>query len=207
MGGETSIGGRTRWRRFILTFVPAVGAVATVLALMATGVVAAPMVISGQQFKVSASSLTAYTDTMPAFEQWGEVDLVGSSPSTGVAVTYLPNGADMPNLTQTVCGATNIPVTGMHYLLVELTADEAKATGGLTVDVVELSTDKTATATFQNIRIGIPVTGRSGAATFGQVADGFTINGNLHQTAVYTQAGTFALSNLHLKASLTDTCP
>jgi hypothetical protein len=44
--------------------------------------------------------------------------------------------------------------------------------------------------------------------SFAQTADSFAISGgNLHQTAYYTQAGTFALTGLSLSVTTPASCP
>ncbi len=193
--------GGTRWRRFALAFGVSFGLIATVLLLMARGVLAAPVTISGTQFQVKADSLVAHTtaDGSPAFIQYGYVD-----GSTGVAVTDLPAGGVLTNLRQTVCGQT--PMPGV-YLIVSLKADKADATGGLIVDATQLNGG---TATFNNIQIGVAapkgIPDSRAEGSFAQTADGVTIDG-LDQQAVYTQAGTFKLTNLGLTARLSTSCP
>jgi Family of unknown function (DUF6230) len=196
--GAIAFGG-TRWRRFALAFGTSFGLIATVLLLMARGVIAAPVTISGTEFQVKADSLVAHVPaTGPAFIQYGFVD-----GSTGVAVTDLPAGGVLMNLNQTVCGHTPIP--GVD-LIVKLTADKADATGGLVVDATTLNGG---TATFQNIQIGVPapngIPDQKAVGSFAQTADGVAID-TLSQQAVYTQAGTFKLTNLGLSASL-GKCP
>lgn len=192
--------GKTRWGRFSMIFGSSVALVAGALALTSMGVLALPVSISGTQFQVSADSLTAHTPASgPAFIQYGSIDLVGGSPSTGVAVTELPAGGTLPNLVQVVCAPTGLG----NYLKVTLSATNADATGGLVVDATDLSGG---TAVFNNIQIGVPVTSsRDGKSTFGQTADGVSITG-LTQTAVYTKAGTFTLTGLHLSAALVGSC-
>jgi hypothetical protein len=201
--------GGTRWRRFGLIFGICFAMIASVLVLMAKGILAAPVTISGTVFQVKADSLVAHTPgSGPAFIQYGFVDQSGSS-ATGVAVTDLPAGGVLSNLDQTVCGLTGLGGLNPNwkYLIVELKADTADATGSLVVDATSLNGG---TATFNNIRIGVPAPAGipDGAAvgTFAQTADGVSIN-TLNQQAVYTQAGTFSLTNLGLGAHLSSTCP
>lgn len=194
--------GGTRWRRFTLAFGVSFGAIATVMLLMAMGVLALPVSISGTQFRVTASSLTAKENSNgPAFLQYGNVDFTdpgSGAGATGVAVTNLPAGGVLKNMQQTVCGPTGLPGK-LAYLIVELSASTADASGGLVVDATKLDAND---ATFNNIQIGVKGPG----GTFAQTADGVTING-LDQTAVYTQAGTFKLSDLGLSARLDSSCP
>jgi hypothetical protein len=139
----------------------------------------------------------------PAFIQYGAVDLVNGTGPTAVAVTVLPAGGTLPNLNQVVCGPTGLP-SPMNNLKVILTATSADATGGLVVDATDLVGG---VATFNNIKIRVPVVSdRTGTSTFGQTADGVSITGGISQSAVYTQAGTFALTGLHLTAAFAATC-
>jgi hypothetical protein len=192
--------GRTRWRRFFLAFGPAFGIVVVVMVLLATGAMALPITVSGTKFTVAASSLTTTAGTN-AFVQIANVDPAPGGGLTAVATTILQNGGTLNNLSQTVCGPTGLPA-GFANLKVVLTANPAVAASGLVVDATDLTGD----ATFTNIQIGVPfLNPRTGAYTFAQTADNVSIN-NLNQTAVYTQAGTFTLTGLHLGASFTGAC-
>jgi hypothetical protein len=197
--------GKTRWRRFSVIFGSSMALVVGVLALMATGALALPVTISGTVFQVSASSLTSHTPSSgPAFIQYGAVDVTGGAP-TAVAVTVLPAGGVLPNLNQVVCGPTGL-AGPFANLKVTLTATSADATGGLVVDATSLDGGL---ATFNNIQIGVPVLsdrGQAPAYTFGQTADSVSITGGISQNAVYTQAGTFALTGLHLSAAFASSC-
>jgi hypothetical protein len=172
--------------------------------LMAMGVLALPVSISGTQFKVTATSLVAKpNDSGPAFIQYGNVDFTDPAHhagATGVAVTDLPAGGVLSDMHQTVCGPTGLGALNpdWRYLVVELSASKADASGGLVVDATSLNAHD---ATFDNIQIGVQGPG----GTFAQTADGVTIN-SIDQTAVYTQAGRFALSNLGLTAHLASSC-
>ena len=196
--------GGTRWRRFAAAFGTSFAAIGTVMVLMATGVLALPVSISGTQFKVTASSLVAKDNANgPAFIQYGNVDFTDPGAhkgATGVAVTNLPAGGVLTNMHQTVCGPTGLgPInSNWAYLVVELSASKADASGGLVVDATSLNAHD---ATFGNIQIGVQGPG----GTFAQTADSVTIN-SIDQTAVYTSAGTFKLSDLGLSAHLEATC-
>lgn len=191
----TSLSGRTRWRRFAVLFVPAVGAVATVMALMVTGVVATPMVISGTAFTVSADSLnTNTTSDQSEFIQYGFVDS-----GKGVAVNVIKH-AVLNNLDQVVCGATPAPGVSLKV--------EIKATSAVADNMVVDATSLTGDATFTNIAIGvqapsgIPDSGAVG--TFAQKADNASIT-TLKQQALFTSAGTFTLNGMSLTANLVGT--
>jgi hypothetical protein len=195
--------GGTRWRRFALAFGASFAAIGTVVVLMATGVLAVPIAISGTTFQVKADSLVAHTPSSgPAFIQYGTVDLTNDNAPTGVAVTDLPAGGRLTNMDQIVCGHTPF-----GYLVVELKADSADATGGLIVDATQLHGNA---AVFHNIKIGVPapdtIPDPAAVGKFAQTASGVTIS-TLSQKAVYTEAGVFRLSNLRLSARLSSTCP
>jgi len=194
--------GRTRWRRFVVVAGVVIAFVAVILVLLAKGVIALPVTISGTHFTVAADSLTAHQPSSgPAFIQYGTVDADPGKNPTAVAVTELPAGGVLPNLHQTVCGPTGLPGPFAN-LKVVINASSADATGGLVVDATHLTGG---TATFNNLQFGVPVTGRTGT-TFGETADGVSITGGLKQDAVYTQAGTFTLSGLDLSASFASSC-
>jgi hypothetical protein len=202
-------GGGTRWRRFTLAFGLSFGTIAALMVLMAMGVLALPITVSGTVFEVKADSLVAHEGSSPAFIQYGSADQSSGPNFTGVAVTELPNGGVLSNMDQVVCGQTGLGGlnASWKYLIVELKADKADATGGLVVDATKLNAGS---ATFNNIQIGVPapngISHPDSVGTFAQTADGVTIN-SLDQQAVYTQAGTFKLSNLGLSAHLSATCP
>ena len=205
--------GRTRWRRFGLVFVPVMALLGAMLVMMSIGVLATPVVISGLPFTVTASDLSG-----TGFTQYGEVDFdphgtPGGTPNclstschpTGVAVSQFSN-ATLTHLDQTVVGPTGLGGinAGWTCLKVELKSggngqpDTAVATS-LIVDATNLTGD---TATFNNIKIGVPVIDpRTGAPTFGQTADSADIT-NVNQLGLYTAAGTFVIHGLQLTATL-----
>jgi hypothetical protein len=192
-----------------LAFGLSFGAIATVMVLMAEGVLALPITVSGTVFQVKADSLVAHQGAGPAFIQYGSADQSSGPNFTGVAVTELPHGGVLTNMDQTVCGLTGLGGlnAGWKYLVVQLSADSADATGGLVVDATQLNAGS---ATFDNIQIGVPapngIRHTDSVGSFAQTADGVSID-SLDQKAVYTQAGTFQLSNLGLSAHLSATCP
>lgn len=194
--------GGTRWRRFVLAFGLSFGTIATVMMLMAMGVLALPVSISGTQFTVTATSLVSKPNPNggPEFVQYGNVDFTdpaNHSNPTAVAVTNLPGGGVLSGMNQKVCGPTGLPGS-FAYLVVELSASKADASGGLVVDATKLNADD---ATFDNIQIGVQGPG----GTFAQTADHVVIN-NVDQTAVYTQAGQFKLTDLGLNAHFASSC-
>jgi hypothetical protein len=200
--------GRTRWRRFFLVFGPVMGMVLVALVLMARGVLALPIVISGTQFTVQASNLSVpaadrgCSTSSPnscAFVQYGDVDLTQSNGAVHAVTVTALKGAVLSNLTQTICAPTGLggPVSNLKVVI---TANPATASN-LMVDATKLSGD----ATFTGMKIGVPVTSREGTVTFGQTAENVSING-LSQTALYTSAGTFKLTGLGLNASFASSC-
>lgn len=204
--------GKTRWRRFGLAYGVSMGVIMGVLLLAATGAIALPLTITGQPFTLHGSALHATN-----FTQYGDVDLIGGNPANpvGVAVTVIGSlddggGNGIVNLTQTVCGPTGLPGSFSHLLLT-ITGDTVTA-NNLVADVTDLTTSANMTTTFSNLTVGAPVGTREGSTTFGQTADSFDItrsdaSSTFAQTAVYTKAGTFAVKNLGLHATLTGTCP
>jgi hypothetical protein len=209
--GNTGAPGRVRWRRFAVIFVPAAGVTVLLLSLTASGALASSFSISGEQFQVSADSLTG-----TGFQQFGTVDQTagGTNPQTGqqnpaaIAVAQSEIGsAQITNLCQSV--VTNIPVLGTYTL--RITAGN-KGTpvqaDSLIIDANQLSGS---VATFHNITIGqdastlneisgVP-TGQAG--TFGQQSSDISIT-NLRQTAYSTSAGTFTLPGFSLSLSSGD---
>jgi Family of unknown function (DUF6230) len=191
--------GRVRWRRFALIFVPAIGITGLLLGLTAEGALASSFSISGQQFEVSADSLTG-----TGFQQFGTVDEeVGNKP---VAVAESEIGsAHISNLCQSV--VANFPL-GLGTYTLRITAGTGStpvSASSLIIDANQLSGS---TATFNNINIGqdastlnaIPGVPDGAAGTFGQQASGISIT-DLRQTAYSTSAGTFTLPGFSLSLS------
>jgi hypothetical protein len=198
-GGGARTQGRVRWRRFALIFVPAVGVTGLLLGLTAEGALASSFSISGQQFQVSANSLTG-----TGFQQFGTVDEeVGNKP-VAVAVSEI-GSAHITNLCQSV--VANFPL-GLGTYTLRITAGTGStpvSASSLIIDANQLSGS---TATFNNINIGqdastlnaIPGVPDGAAGTFGQQASGISITG-LRQTAYSTSAGTFTLPGFSLSLS------
>ena len=178
-------------------FVPAAGVTALLLGLTANGALASSFSISGQQFKVSADSLTG-----TGFQQFGTLDNTTSS-EIPVAESEI-GSADLTNLCQSV--TTSLGPLGIWTL--RITAGQGSTpvhADSLIIDANQLSGS---TATFHNINIGqdastlnavtgVP-TGQAG--TFGQQASDVSIS-NLQQVAYSTSAGTFTLPGFSLSFS------
>jgi hypothetical protein len=185
--------------------VPSVAATAAIGVALAQGALAASFSVSGQQFKVSAESLTG-----TGFSQYGAIDsgytLDGKKTAHPVAVSAFKS-ASITSLCQSVV-TPDIPLLGSVSLIL-------KAGGGgkpveaenLYIDLDDLSAD----ATFTNIDIGVaakdatkgPGIQKGDTANpygFAQQADKASLTG-VKQTAWATTAGTFKLSGLHMSVS------
>ena len=196
--GHSALAGKVRWRRFALIFVPAIGITGLLLGLTAEGALASSFSISGQQFQVSADSLTG-----TGFQQFGTVDEeVGNKP---VAVAQSEIGsAKIKNLCQSV--VANFPLgLGTYTLRISAGGSTPVSASSLIIDANQLSGS---TASFHQINIGQDastlnaVSGVPDGApgSFGQQAAGIVI-ANLRQTAYSTSAGTFTLPGFSLSLS------
>jgi len=197
--GAARAPGRVRWRRFAIMFVPAAGVTALLLGLTANGALASSFSISGQQFKVSADSLTG----TQGFQQFGTIDYTAGHTPIPVAESEIGH-AEITNLCQSV--VTNLGPLGDWTLKITAGNNGTPVSAdSLIIDANQLSGS---TATFSNINIGQDAStlgdvsgGATGAAgTFGQEATGVTISG-LQQTAYSTSAGTFTLPGFSLSFS------
>lgn len=189
--------GRTSWRRFAVLCVPGVAVTAALGIALANGALAASFAVSGQQFKVSASSLDG-----DGFAQYGSVDRNARGKLIPVAVTAIKT-AEMKSLCQSV--VTDLPVIGSISL--NLTA----GTGKQPVQATDLFVDATqlsGNASFNKIEIGRdastldkgPKGGQGLQDLFGQQADDVHIT-KLKQTAWATNAGKFRLNSLSMKVN------
>ncbi|MEV6568730.1 DUF6230 family protein [Streptomyces kronopolitis] len=189
--------GRIRWRRFAALSVPALVGTAALGIALANGALAASFAVSGQQFKVSADSLTG-----DGFAQYGSVDTNARGDLLPVAVTAIKS-ARMHHLCQSV--VTHLPVIG------DISLHLSAGTGSTPVEATNLFVDATqlsGDASFHGIEIGRdastldkgPDGGQGMQDLFAQQADDVSI-GSLRQTAWATNAGTFKLSGLNMKIS------
>jgi hypothetical protein len=202
---ESQVRGGTRWKRFAVVMVPGVAATAAIGVALAQGALAASFSVSGQQFKVRASSLTGH-----GFEQYGAIDsgytLDGQKTAHPVAVSAF-NDASITNLCQSVV-TPNIPIFGKVSLILKAGGDGTPVEAEkLYIDLDDLS----ANATFKNIDIGVAAKDaskgpgiKSGDQTnpygFAQQAEEAQLT-DVKQTAWATTAGTFKLSGLHMSIS------
>ena len=187
--------GRVRWRRFALMLVPSFAAAAALIGLTASGVLAASISVSGQQFVVDASELDG-----TGFSQYGGTITPAGQGTTPVVVSVI-NSATLHNLCQSVSAG---PIS------LRLTAGgggNGATASNLVVDASSLS----GSATFTNIKIGQNASELNGSGYpaptpggFGEIADSVVIK-KLHQDTWYTTAGTFTLPGLNL--SFGAACP
>jgi len=209
--GAQVLGG-TKWKRFALVMVPTVGIAGAMTVGMANGVLASSFAVSGQQFKVSASSLDGQT-----FAQSGDVIIDANGKAHAVAVAGIKSAkiSDM-------CQSVVVPVPFLGNLSIVLRAGG----GGTPVTATNLVLDTNqvnADATFTGVTIGASAadiasktnisgfqkhTGNKDGSTqpfdagdFGQVVQHAVLTG-VKQTAYSTTAGTMALKGLSISANL-----
>ncbi|MFF5447926.1 DUF6230 family protein [Streptomyces sp. NPDC012888] len=188
--------GRVKWRRFAVLTVPAVAVTAGLGIALAQGALAASFAVSGQQFKVSAQSLTG-----EGFAQYGSVDVNAREELIPVAVTAIRD-AKLHSLCQSV--VTTLPVIGDISLNLTAGKKQPVEAKNLFVDATQLSGN----AVFTNIEIGRdastldkgPADAQGMQDLFGQQADTVAIT-DLKQTAWATNAGTFKLTGLSMDIS------
>lgn len=191
--------GRTSWKRLGIVTVPTVIAAGALTIAMSNGAIAASFAVSGQQFKLTAGTLSG-----TGFVNYGTVDKhVDGSPAPAAVSAF--KSADITNLCQSV--VTDIPLIGNVTLTI-------KAGGGSTpvhADnlIIDLSQLNATSATFTNINIGQDASTLGGSATgavgtaglFGQQADSVTLSG-VQQTAYSANAGSFQLHDMSLNVSM-----
>lgn len=204
--------GKTRWRRFGLAFLPGMAAVGTMLYLIATGVIAISLSISGIPFVLKADTLAGndfmqwataspVTNSALITDPFIDGSLVANQTSTLNAagqwyaadtVTHF-GSASIDNLKQWVCAPTPF---GNKLLVV--TEGDATATN-LTAYAPGL---KATSADFSNMFIGQ----ENEPMGFTQQADNATISG-VTQFGLATTAATFSVSGLTSYAAFVSTCP
>ncbi|AXE24215.1 cholesterol esterase [Streptomyces globosus] len=188
--------GSVRWRRFAVLTIPAVAVTAGLGIALAQGALAASFAVSGQQFKVSATSLEG-----EGFAQYGGIDTNARQELIPVAVTAIRE-ARLDNLCQSV--VTTLPMVGDISLNLTAGKKTPVEASNLFVDATQLSGN----AVFTNIEIGRDAStldkGPADAVgmqdLFAQQADTVRIT-DLQQTAWATNAGTFKLSGLSMHIS------
>ncbi|MEU6388495.1 DUF6230 family protein [Streptomyces sp. NPDC046939] len=197
--------GGTRWKRFAVVMVPSVAATAAIGVAVAQGALAASFSVSGQQFKVSASSLDGTN-----FVQYGALD-TGKTGAHPVAVVGMKS-ATIHNLCQSV--VVPVPVFGDVTMRLEAGGGKKPVeAGNIYIDADELSAD----AEFTNIDIGVAAgdtnvadgkggrgpgispgdRGKADPNSFAQQADSVHFE-KVKQRAWATNAASFKLSGLHM---------
>jgi hypothetical protein len=198
--------GRTSWKRLGIVMVPTVVAAGALTVLMANGAIAASFAVSGQQFKLTADSITG-----TGFVNYGTVlnaDQPNAKAGPIPAAISAFASADITNLCQSV--VTNLPVIGNVTLTIKAGAGKGGPVhaDNLTIAMQQLNAGS---ATFHDINIGQDASTLSGSAAgavgspglFGQQATDATLT-DVQQVANSTNAGTFVLHDMSMSVSLGD---
>ncbi|MEU8587930.1 DUF6230 family protein [Streptomyces sp. NPDC048664] len=208
---ESQVRGGTRWKRFAVVMVPSVAATAAIGVALAQGALAASFSVSGQEFKVTADSLTGQ-----GFSQYGAVDsgydLGGKQMAHPVAVSAFKS-AQITKMCQSV--VTKVPFIGDVTLRLDAGPDSKHQVEAenLYIDVDTLD----ANATFHDMNIGVAgkdlqyqkmspgdlqgSTPKANPYGFAQEASSAELT-NVKQKAWATTAGTFKLSGLHMALNM-----
>jgi hypothetical protein len=194
--------GRTSLKRLGIVAVPTVVAAGALGVMMANGAIAASFAVSGQQFKLSAGSLSGQ-----GFVQYGSVDHLVNGSKIPVAISAFKT-ATISNLCQSVV----TPVPGIGNVTLTITAGGHGSPVQASELIIDMQQLDASDATFTNINIGQDASTLSGSATgaqgkplmFGQQAETASLTG-VKQIANSTNAGTFELHDMSMKVSLGDT--
>lgn len=219
--------GKTRWRRFGLAFLPGVSSIALMLWLIASGVIAIQLSISGIPFVLKATSLSG-----TGFVQYAEPDQVAQHLPPGMINPFIDNAviqnsanigpeaqatnstqwyaadtvtrfanANIDGLVQYVClGPLNVfQIAPLNQSLLVVTEGNASATN-LAAYAPGLVANN---AVFNNMFIGQAF---GPSSTFSQQADNATIS-DVTQVGLATTAGTFTVNGLKVYAAFVDACP
>lgn len=184
--------GRTRWRRFAAVAIPAGLLAGGLMAGVANGAVPVMLNVSGQTFKVSADTLEG-----GKFSQYGGVVVK----KDGTVIPVLASAIDDATL-KNLCQSVTVPGTPFSMVIRAGQGDKTVTAHGLYIGMDQLSGD----AVFTNIDIGsdastVGTANKGAPGDFAQQADHVKIT-DLKQRAYSTHAGTFNLSGLTLKLSL-----
>lgn len=191
--------GRTSWKRLGWVMLPTVVAAGALTVAMANGAIAASFAVSGQQFEISAGTLTGN-----GFANYGTVDGTKDGKPIPVAVSAFAS-ADITNLCQSV--VTNLPVIGAVTLTIKAGNNGTPVhADNLIIDMTQLNAT---TATFTNINIGQDASTLGGSASgiagqagfFGQQATKAELSG-VQQVAYSTNAGSFQLHDMSMSVSM-----
>jgi hypothetical protein len=187
--------GRTRWRRFAVLAVPALGAAVLLVVLTAQSLLAVSFSVSGTPFVVTARELRGQ-----GFEQFGVTDrsVLKVLPGHGSQIVLTANAIRSATLTD-LC--QSVTIGGLTLRITAGTGGTPVRATGLVVDADRLSGN----ARFTHINIGqdastlnqVPGV-RGPAGGFGEQAATVTITG-LRQHAYATTAGTFTLPDFSLR--------
>src|SRR5947209_14384286 len=131
--------GRTRWRRFAVVTVPAVGLAGAIVFGMANGAIAASFAVSGSSFKVSADTLDG-----DGFVQYGGLAVDKAGHQHPVAVSGIKS-ATLTNLCQSVVGPGGVTLV--------IRAGTQKGNPATATDLLIDMSQLTGDATFTNIDI------------------------------------------------------
>jgi hypothetical protein len=194
--------GGVRWKRFGGMIVITGAVTAGMVALTASGVLAANFSISGMPFTVTATNLHG-----DGFEQYATLDnMIDNSPNAGdtggqmVLIVSAINQAQLTNLCQSVSlGGINLKITagdnGNKVQARALVVDSDLITGDADFNNINVGQDA---STFD--KVTDPATGKAikgGEGVFGQQADTVDIN-NLRQNNYATTAARFTLPHLRM---------
>ena len=183
---------RTRGGRVLLATVPTVAALAFIGGGVARGVVPVSMAVSGQQFKISASSLVG-----TGFSQYAGVALETDQTKQHPAAIANITDAKLYDL----CQSIKTPF-GISLLISAGTDHNNPVTASdLQIGMDNLQGD----ATFNAIRIGVDAStvttkGKGSPNDFAMDASSVQID-NLKQVSWSTQAAVFHLTNLNLSVN------
>jgi hypothetical protein len=194
--------GGVRWKRFGGMIAVTGVVTAGMVALTASGVLAANFSISGMPFTVTATNLHG-----DGFEQYATLDnMIPNSPNQGdtggqlVLIVSAINQAQLTNLCQSVSlGGINLKITagdnGHKVQARALVVDSDLITGDADFTNINVGQDA---STFD--KVTDPATGKTikgGEGVFGQQADTVDIN-NLRQNNYATTAARFTLPHLRM---------
>jgi hypothetical protein len=194
--------GGVRWKRFGGMIAVTGVVTAGMVALTASGVLAANFSISGMPFTVTATNLHG-----DGFEQYATLDnMIDNSPNAGdtggqlVLIVSAINQAQLTNLCQSVSlGGINLKITagdnGHKVQARALVVDSDLITGDADFTNINVGQDA---STFD--KVTDPATGKTikgGEGVFGQQADTVDIN-NLRQNNYATTAARFTLPHLRM---------
>lgn len=188
---------RTRRGRAVLATVPTVAVLGVLMGGVAQGAVPVSMTVSGQQFKISADSLTG-----TGFSQYAGQAKDAHGEEHPVAIANIKD-ATLHNLCQSV------KVPGMPLGL-KIAAGTDPDNPVKATDLQIGMSDLRGTATFGQIRIGVDAStvntkAHGSEGDFAMDSEDIDIQG-LKQVSMSTSAAVFKLSDLHLQLTDGDEC-